>query len=106
MKKAKPTVSSSSSSSESTVPVTSATRSQGLAHAEQVRHAWHFALTLLTFGVWGVVWWWLILRAENKQIFSGFDDAYWSYLIERDQPPAALHRMHFSKNKKNAKFDA
>ncbi|MGS0676412.1 hypothetical protein [Shewanella sp. 0m-4] len=73
---------------------------------QEIKHVWHFVLTLLTLGLWGIVWWWLILRAEGKAIFSGFDDAYWSYLIERDQPPAALHQMHFSKNVKTSKFDA
>lgn len=55
----------------------------------------HFMLTILTFGLWGLVWWWLILKSEGKadQLFRGFDDAYWSYLIEREQPPAALHKM-------------
>ncbi|PKH56275.1 hypothetical protein CXF83_05355 [Shewanella sp. Choline-02u-19] len=73
-----------------------------------INHPRHFVATLLTFGVWGLVWWWLILRSEgkHKQLFSGFDDAYWSYLIEREQPPAALHTMHFSKNEKNSKFEA
>ncbi|MCG9730112.1 hypothetical protein L1D44_09640 [Shewanella sp. Isolate13] len=106
MKKVKSTASSSINSTESTASPESTAQSQPVVQSEQVRHAWHFALTLLTFGVWGLVWWWLILRAEKKQIFSGFDDAYWSYLIERDQPPAALHRMHFSKNEKNSKFEA
>ncbi|MEZ9198152.1 hypothetical protein [Shewanella sp. 10N.286.54.B9] len=73
-----------------------------------INHPRHFAATIITFGVWGLVWWWLILRSEgkHKQIFSGFDDAYWSYLIEREQPPAALHKMRFSKNEKNSKFEA
>ncbi|ACJ30912.1 Conserved hypothetical protein [Shewanella piezotolerans WP3] len=75
---------------------------------KSINHPRHFVATILTFGLWGLVWWWLILRSEgkHKQIFSGFDDAYWSYLIERDQPPAALHKMSFNKNKENAKFDA
>lgn len=73
-----------------------------------INHRRHFAVTILTFGIWGLVWWWLILRSEgkHKQIFSGFDDAYWSYLIEREQPPAALHKMSFAKNEENTKFDA
>ncbi|MFT5789640.1 MAG: hypothetical protein ACI8SJ_001758 [Shewanella sp.] len=73
-----------------------------------INHPRHFLLTLLTFGAWGLVWWWLILRAEgkHKQFFSGFDDAYWSYLIEREQPPAALHKMHFSKNRETSIFEA
>lgn len=73
-----------------------------------INHPRHFAATIITFGLWGLVWWWLILRSEgkHKQIFSGFDDAYWSYLIERDQPPAALHKMSFTKNEESSKFDA
>ncbi|WP_076416309.1 hypothetical protein [Shewanella sp. UCD-KL12] len=68
----------------------------------------HFILTLLTFGAWGVVWWWLILKSEGKteQLFRGFDDAYWSYLIEREQPPAALHKMEIDKREKTGTFDA
>ncbi|MCL1145700.1 hypothetical protein AB4298_09780 [Shewanella sp. 10N.261.52.F9] len=75
-------------------------------NTQEIKHAWHFVLTLLTLGLWGIVWWWLILRAEGKAIFSGFDDAYWSYLMETEQPPAALYKMHFSKNNKKSKFDA
>ena len=73
-----------------------------------INHRRHFVITILTFGLWGLVWWWLILRSEGKQkqIFSGFDDAYWSYLIERDQPPAALHKMSFAKNEETSKFEA
>lgn len=68
----------------------------------------HFALTILTFGLWGLVWWWLILKSEGKteQLFRGFDDAYWSYLIEREQPPAALHKMKFNKEESKGFFDA
>jgi len=68
----------------------------------------HFALTILTFGLWGLVWWWLILKSEGKteQLFRGFDDAYWSYLIEREQPPAALHKMKFDKEETKGFFDA
>ncbi|MCK8044747.1 hypothetical protein MSG37_07615 [Shewanella sp. 1CM18E] len=73
---------------------------------KDIKHGWHFVLTLLTLGLWGLVWWWLILRAEGKAFFSGFDDAYWSHLMERDQPPAALYKMQFSKNHKTSKFDA
>ncbi len=87
--------------------VTAATSSpQRRPQAQPIRHGRHFVLTLLTLGLWGLVWWWLILRAEGKPLFSGFDDAYWSYLMERDQPPAALHPMRFSKNRKNSKFEA
>ncbi len=73
---------------------------------QDIRHGWHFLLTLLTLGMWGIVWWWLILRAEGKAFFSGFDDAYWSYLMETEQPPAALYEMHFTKNHKKSKLDA
>ncbi|RTR40756.1 hypothetical protein EKG38_02250 [Shewanella canadensis] len=68
----------------------------------------HFALTILTFGLWGLVWWWLILKSEGKsdQLFRGFDDAYWSYLIEREQPPAALHKMKFDDEGSKGFFDA
>ncbi|ACA85160.1 DUF4234 domain-containing protein [Shewanella woodyi] len=68
----------------------------------------HFLLTLVTFGLWGLVWWWLILKSEGKadQLFRGFDDAYWSYLIEREQPPAALHKMKVDAELKRGYFDA
>ncbi|GIU07160.1 MULTISPECIES: hypothetical protein [unclassified Shewanella] len=91
---------------QSTNLIASTSQSQRRLQAQPVKHGWHFVLTLLTLGLWGIVWWWLTLRAEGKPLFSGFDDAYWSYLMERDQPPAALHPMHFSKNNKNSKFDA
>ncbi|MGL5048095.1 MAG: hypothetical protein ACRC6S_11225 [Shewanella sp.] len=75
---------------------------------EHINHCLHFVLTLLSFGLWGVVWWWLILKANGKSsfIFSGFDDDYWSYLIEREQPPAALYRQHIAPNKITEHFDA
>ena len=68
----------------------------------------HFMLTILTFGAWGLVWWWLILKSEGKteQLFRGFDDAYWSYLIEREQPPASLHKMKIGDNDCKGHFDA
>ncbi|TRY13051.1 hypothetical protein [Shewanella hanedai] len=68
----------------------------------------HFMLTILTFGAWGLVWWWLILKSEGKteQLFRGFDDAYWSYLIEREQPPAALHKMKIGERDCKGHFDA
>lgn len=68
----------------------------------------HFVLTIVTFGAWGLVWWWLILKSEGKteQFFRGFDDAYWSYLIERDQPPASLHKMKLDSEHKQGHFDA
>lgn len=75
---------------------------------EQINHRLHFILTLLSFGLWGLVWWWLILKAKGKSdfIFSGFDDDYWSYLIEREQPPAALYRQQIAPNKVTEYFDA
>ncbi|WP_408005170.1 hypothetical protein [Shewanella violacea] len=68
----------------------------------------HFVLTLITFGAWGLVWWWLILKSEGKadQLFRGFDDAYWSYLIEREQPPASLHKIKIDQEAKTGYFDA
>ncbi|MBE7214747.1 DUF4234 domain-containing protein [Shewanella benthica] len=68
----------------------------------------HFVLTLITFGAWGLVWWWLILKSEGKtdQLFRGFDDAYWSYLIEREQPPASLHKMKVAQEAETGHFDA
>ncbi|WOT05711.1 hypothetical protein [Shewanella youngdeokensis] len=74
-----------------------------------INHLRHFIATLLTFGLWGVVWWWLILRSEgkHKQLFTRFDEAYWSYLIEREQPPAALYPMRFGGKKgKETQLDA
>lgn len=68
----------------------------------------HFVLTIVTFGIWGLVWWWLILKSEGKteQLFRGFDDAYWSYLIEREQPPASLHKMDLDSESNHGSFDA
>nr|WP_228289753.1 hypothetical protein [Shewanella cyperi] len=59
-----------------------------------VCHPLHFLLTLLTLGAWAPVWWYLIVRAEGRSWLSGFDDDYWSYLMEREMPPAALHPLH------------
>ncbi|MBT1443584.1 hypothetical protein KJI95_03485 [Shewanella sp. JM162201] len=61
-------------------------------------HPLHFCLTLASFGLWGLVWWYLILRQQGQQanFLAGFDDDYWSYLIEREQPPAALYPQKFS----------
>ncbi|QSX36404.1 hypothetical protein [Shewanella sedimentimangrovi] len=39
------------------------------------------------------MWWYLIVRAEGRSWLSGFDDDYWSYLLEREMPPAALHPL-------------
>ncbi|QYJ88107.1 DUF4234 domain-containing protein [Shewanella mesophila] len=75
---------------------------------DKIEHHWHFLLTLVTFGVWGLVWWQIILRSQGKQgqFFHGFDDAYWSHLIEREQPPAALHTLEFDKPKPSYQFEA
>lgn len=67
-----------------------------------INHSLHFVLTLLSGGAWGLVWWWLITNSEDSQgFFSSFDDDYWSYLIEREQPPAALYRQRFSSHQSN-----
>ena len=57
----------------------------------------HFVLTMMTFGLWGVVWYYLLLRAEGKpfSLFSQFDHDYWSYLIEREQPPASFYSLQY-----------
>ena len=75
---------------------------------DRVRHRLHFMLTLLSFGLWGIVWWQLILKSQGRQgqFFHGFDDAYWSHLIEREQPPAALHQLHFDQQGPRGQFDA
>ncbi len=82
---------------------------QNLSHGSDciIRHGLHFILTLATFGLWGVVWWWLILKYQGKknQWLSGFDDDYWSYLMEREQPPAALYPLKFDAKHKG-QFDA
>ncbi len=75
---------------------------------DNVHHYWHFILTLLTLGLWGIVWCYLISRArgEKSPFFEGFDDAYWSHLIEREQPPAALYAMHFESRAPSSIFEA
>lgn len=79
-----------------------------IAADEQINHRLHFILTLLSFGLWGLVWWWLVLKANGKSdfIFSGFDDDYWSYLIEREQPPASLYRQQIAPKKVTEYFDS
>lgn len=74
----------------------------------EIHHRWHFVLTLLSFGVWGIVWWRLILKSQGKEkaFFHGFDDAYWSHLIEREQPPAALHKLQIDDERHSVNFDA
>ena len=73
-----------------------------------INHVLHFILTLFTFGLWAMVWWWLILksRGEHKNLFAGFDDDYWSYLIERERPPAALYPTKVGKDKVESVFEA
>ncbi|MCL2913584.1 hypothetical protein L2725_07250 [Shewanella corallii] len=69
----------------------------------------HFTLTMLTFGLWGIVWCYLLQRAEGKSfsLFDNFDHDYWSYLIEREQPPASLYSMQYGKRKASSDtFDA
>ncbi|MCH1929660.1 hypothetical protein L9G16_05650 [Shewanella sp. A25] len=74
----------------------------------QINHSLHFVLTLLTFGLWGIIWWRLILKSQgdNESLFSGFDDDYWSYLIEREQPPASLYPQRFAPSADSVYFDA
>ncbi|ABI37843.1 conserved hypothetical protein [Shewanella sp. MR-4] len=74
----------------------------------QINHAMHFMLTLITFGLWGLVWWYLILKSQgdNQSLFSGFDDDYWSYLIECEQPPASLYRQRFAASANSVQFEA
>ncbi|WP_405127348.1 hypothetical protein [Shewanella donghaensis] len=73
-----------------------------------INHLLHFVLTLLTFGCWGVVWWWLILksRGEQNNFLAGFDDDYWSYLIERERPPAALYPLKIGEVNNESIFEA
>lgn len=75
---------------------------------QQIHHGLHFILTLLTFGLWGLVWWWLILKSQggSESLFSGFDDDYWSYLIEREQPPAAFYRQQIASTANTGYFEA
>ncbi|WP_372873160.1 hypothetical protein [Shewanella sp.] len=65
-------------------------------------HPLHFCLTLVTFGLWALVWWYLILKQEGRaaDLLAGFDDDYWSYLIEREQPPAALYPQQFGQEQR------
>lgn len=39
-------------------------------------------------------------------LFARFDHDYWAYLVELEQPPAALYRQHFDCHKPRAKFKA
>ncbi|MCG9747648.1 DUF4234 domain-containing protein [Shewanella sp. Isolate8] len=75
---------------------------------DRLNHLLHFLLTLATLGVWGLVWWHLILKSQGKaeRLFHGFDDAYWSHLIEREQPPAALHTFRVDAKQESVYFEA
>ena len=76
--------------------------------AEQsINHPLHFCLTLLTFGLWDIIWWRLILNDRGEAGFiSALDDDYWSYLIEREQPPAALYQVHIGQKSTETVFEA
>ncbi|MFC3185878.1 hypothetical protein ACFOD0_03105 [Shewanella intestini] len=77
-----------------------------MAHQARINHPLHFCLTLFTLSLWAIVWWWLILKARGKGNFiTALDDDYWSYLIEREQPPAALYQLKVGADV-TAKFDA
>ncbi|MGL4475810.1 MAG: hypothetical protein ACRCT7_15340 [Shewanella sp.] len=68
----------------------------------------HFVLTIITLGLWGLVWWILVLKAEGRQfhLFSAFDEAYWQHLILREQPPSSLHPQQFDANSAKSEFSA
>lgn len=57
----------------------------------------HFVLTAATFGLWAPVWWYCVFRDEIKTSgwFQLFDNDYWDYIVERDEPPAALYPTRF-----------
>ncbi|WP_052074668.1 hypothetical protein [Shewanella mangrovi] len=57
----------------------------------------HFVLTTVTVGLWAPIWWWSINREEIKKsgLFHQFDNDYWDYIVERDEPPAALYPLRF-----------
>ncbi|MGI2257929.1 hypothetical protein ACRRUX_01105 [Shewanella sp. GXUN23E] len=69
----------------------------------------HFVLTLVTLGLWAPIWWYLIQRAQKRSfsLFHIFDHDYWSYLIEREQPPASLYPLKVCHSgESRAYFDA
>ncbi|NKF50758.1 hypothetical protein G3R49_09265 [Shewanella sp. WXL01] len=71
-----------------------------------INHPLHFCLTICTFGFWGIVWWHLILKSRGEHNFiTALDDDYWSYLIEREQPPAALYQLRVNP-RAQGKFEA
>lgn len=79
----------------------------------EINHRLHFILTLTTLGLWGLVWWYWLLKSQgaiffhvHQSLFSAFDDAYWSYLIECEQPPASLYRQRFATSARSAQFEA
>ncbi|MDF0533179.1 hypothetical protein PY479_02670 [Shewanella sp. A32] len=67
------------------------------AKRQLLAHSLHFLLTMLTLGLWGPVWWWYANRGSVKDegFFHRFDNDYWDYIVERDEPPAALHPLRF-----------
>lgn len=72
-----------------------------------INHPLHFCLTIVTFSLWGIVWWRLILMSRGeKSFFSGLDDDYWSYLIERERPPAALYELKIGEAEHQQVFEA
>ncbi|OBT08404.1 hypothetical protein A9267_11985 [Shewanella sp. UCD-FRSSP16_17] len=73
-----------------------------------INHPLHFLLTLATLGLWAMVWWWLILKSRGKESnwLAGFDDDYWSYLIERECPPAALYPVKIGNKETTFIFEA
>ncbi|MCL1074321.1 hypothetical protein [Shewanella dokdonensis] len=60
-------------------------------------HLLHFVLTMLTLGLWGPLWWLYANRCsvQEEGFFHRFDNDYWDYIVERDEPPAALHPIRF-----------
>ncbi|WP_394131989.1 hypothetical protein [Shewanella maritima] len=76
-----------------------------LRERNSINHPMHFLLTLVTFGLWGVCWWYIILKSRGHDGFiSALDDDYWSYLIEREQPPAALYPIKIAKEESQREY--
>ncbi|MCL1141166.1 hypothetical protein [Shewanella gaetbuli] len=83
------------------------TQAQRKNNARSINHPLHFCLTLMSFGLWGIIWWRLILTSKGEKSFiSALDDDYWSYLIEREQPPAALYPLQVGRKKNDIIFEA
>lgn len=72
--------------------------SRGARHHFAV-HLLHFVLTMFTLGLWGPVWWWYAnrLAVKTEGFFHRFDNDYWDYIVERDEPPAALYPIRFDR---------